>query len=174
MQLVDIQFTPDGISASAYKAGNHLHDEAWFTWDEVEELKSDEESHITFADTEGVQVNRDVLRTFMEWCYHDPAIDSAPDEVQAAERALREAVGIAGGEGDVFSDPGGVFQVYEFQRDGTKCGYCNWQTQDHYVLAKSRESAQELIDDPPEGVGFCASCLIREVLADHHVVATPG
>lgn len=46
---VDIQFTPNGISASAYSEGELiLEDESWYTWDEVEEMKSNEESHITF------------------------------------------------------------------------------------------------------------------------------
>lgn len=46
---VDIRFTNEGFSASVYTGeGNAVEDEAWFTWDEVEEMKSDEESHITF------------------------------------------------------------------------------------------------------------------------------
>ena len=49
MDTVDIRFTQEGISASAYDDGC-LVDEMWFTWDEVEELKSNEESRITFQE----------------------------------------------------------------------------------------------------------------------------
>lgn len=45
---VDIRFTSEGISASAYDSDGKVVEESWFTWDEVEEMKSDEESHITF------------------------------------------------------------------------------------------------------------------------------
>ena len=50
MNTVDIRFTSEGISASAYTEEGVLVDEAWFTWDEVEEMKSDEMSHITFEE----------------------------------------------------------------------------------------------------------------------------
>ncbi|ERJ07442.1 hypothetical protein HLRTI_000484 [Halorhabdus tiamatea SARL4B] len=48
MATIDIQFARLGISATAYNADGSVFDEAWFTWDEVEDLKSGEESHITF------------------------------------------------------------------------------------------------------------------------------
>ena len=47
MDTVDIRFTSEGLSASAYENGA-LVDEAWFTWAEIELMKSDGESHITF------------------------------------------------------------------------------------------------------------------------------
>jgi hypothetical protein len=48
MPTVDIRFTTEGISASVYGDDNQVIDEAWFTWDEVDQMKSDEESHVTF------------------------------------------------------------------------------------------------------------------------------
>lgn len=46
---VDVRFHIKGISISVYEGeDNEIHDETWFTWDEVEEMKSDEESHVTF------------------------------------------------------------------------------------------------------------------------------
>lgn len=37
---VEAQFTPDGLSVSAYDPEGNLYDETWFTWEEVEEMKS--------------------------------------------------------------------------------------------------------------------------------------
>lgn len=45
---VDGRFTSEGISVSAYDDDGNVLDEAWFTWDEVDEMKSDGESHFTF------------------------------------------------------------------------------------------------------------------------------
>lgn len=45
---VDGRFTSEGISVSVYDEDAILVDETWYTWDEVEEMKSDEESHFTF------------------------------------------------------------------------------------------------------------------------------
>ena len=45
---VDIRFTPDGFSASMYDEDAMLLDESWYTWDEIEDLKTYEESQITF------------------------------------------------------------------------------------------------------------------------------
>lgn len=46
--IVDGRFTSEGISVSAYSDDGALLEETWFTYDEIEEMKSDEESHFTF------------------------------------------------------------------------------------------------------------------------------
>lgn len=48
MTTIDIRFGSNGLSASAYNQDGSLHDEAWFTWDEVDARKDDEESNVTF------------------------------------------------------------------------------------------------------------------------------
>lgn len=46
---VDIRFALEGISVSVYTDGGAaVVDESWYTWDEVDELKGNEESDITF------------------------------------------------------------------------------------------------------------------------------
>lgn len=45
---VDTRFTPEGISISMYDADGNLLDESWHTWAEVEEMKADDRSHVTF------------------------------------------------------------------------------------------------------------------------------
>lgn len=66
--VVDIRFTLEGFSASVYGENNQVVDESWFTWDEVDELKSDEESHVTFEipgsspNDDEVTVKRGLLR----------------------------------------------------------------------------------------------------------------
>lgn len=44
------------------------------------------------ADSETVTVDQSVLRTFLAWTYHDSAIDTAPEDVRAAEESLWDAV----------------------------------------------------------------------------------
>jgi len=49
MPTIDIQFTPEGVSATAYADdSNAVIDEAWFTWAEVEERRTINASDITF------------------------------------------------------------------------------------------------------------------------------
>jgi len=47
--VIDGRFTPEGVSVSAY-VGERMDvaDEAWFTWDETEELRAEECSDFTF------------------------------------------------------------------------------------------------------------------------------
>jgi hypothetical protein len=45
---VDGRFTNDGLSVSVYDDNGTVLDETWFTWDEVEERKGDEQSDFTF------------------------------------------------------------------------------------------------------------------------------
>lgn len=45
---VDGRFTREGISVSVYDENGHVVDETWFTYDEIEERKGDEESDFTF------------------------------------------------------------------------------------------------------------------------------
>lgn len=45
---VDVRFTSEGISMSMYGPENEVLDESWFTWPEVEEMKADDRSHVTF------------------------------------------------------------------------------------------------------------------------------
>lgn len=46
---VDIQFTSEGISVTAYGEGNTVLKEAWATWNEVENKKQTTASDITFT-----------------------------------------------------------------------------------------------------------------------------
>lgn len=46
--IVDGRFSPEGLSVSAYDSNGRLIDEIWYTWAEIEDLKSEEESHFTF------------------------------------------------------------------------------------------------------------------------------
>ena len=49
MPTIDIKFTPEGVSATAYADGsNTVLEESWYTWAEVEERKGIEGSDITF------------------------------------------------------------------------------------------------------------------------------
>lgn len=41
MVVVDGRFTSEGISVSAYNEDGSLFDEAWFTYDEMDDLKGD-------------------------------------------------------------------------------------------------------------------------------------
>ena len=89
--VVDIRFTLEGFSASVYGENNQVVDESWFTWAEVDELKSDEESHVTFQipgtspNEDEVTVKRGVLTQ---------AIDSIEKnmlvETQAQKKALQK------------------------------------------------------------------------------------
>jgi len=45
---VDGRFTSDGLSVSMYTEDGIVLDEAWFTYEEMEELQGDEESNFTF------------------------------------------------------------------------------------------------------------------------------
>ena len=45
---VDGRFTSEGISVSVYAPDGSVLDETWFTYDEIEEMKSDGQSHFTF------------------------------------------------------------------------------------------------------------------------------
>lgn len=58
-------------------------------------------------------------------------------------------------------------EVFRFQTDGTNCGFCNWSTRSHYLIAKSREEAEELFNegaDDRDPRGFCAQCLLDEII----------
>lgn len=44
---VDGRFTQEGLSVSVYDEQANVVDETWFTWDEIEELKSEEGSDFT-------------------------------------------------------------------------------------------------------------------------------
>lgn len=46
--IVDGRFTAEGLSVSVYDEDGRVHDEAWFTYDEMEELATISESAFTF------------------------------------------------------------------------------------------------------------------------------
>jgi len=57
-------------------------------------------------------------------------------------------------------------RVFRFELD-VKCGFCNFRTQNHYVIASSEEEAEELLEEAPgeaDRKGFCAGCLVDEVI----------
>lgn len=45
---VEVRFTAEGISATQRDAAGNVTDEMWFTWAEVDELKTDENARFTF------------------------------------------------------------------------------------------------------------------------------
>lgn len=67
-------------------------------------------------------------------------------------------------------------QIYRFETDRVKCGYCNYQTRYHYVVAHSDAGAQELFEqdtesrDDIDGRGFCAGCLVDEILPEFAIL----
>lgn len=69
-------------------------------------------------------------------------------------------------------------QIYVFETDGQKCGFCNYRTQTHYLIAEHRENAEELFhlnEDEQGPRGFCAQCLIEQVIRgnDYRIVEAP-
>lgn len=101
------------------------------------------------------------------------------------ERAEKEHYemeqGVVGVEEDLLDDLGGAIdlveealegaskasrlQIYRFDLDDVKCGFCNYQTQNHYIIASSKkEAAQLLAENSAVPKGFCAGCLIDQVI----------
>ena len=60
-------------------------------------------------------------------------------------------------------------QIYRYEFDGVKCAFCNYRTRQHYILASSEEEAEDEMRHAAGDVemkGFCAGCLIDEVIND--------
>lgn len=60
-------------------------------------------------------------------------------------------------------------RIHRYELDGVACGFCNYRTHDHYVIASSREEADELMEEAAgenDKQGFCAGCLIDEIIND--------
>ena len=60
-------------------------------------------------------------------------------------------------------------EVYAYDLGGVKCGFCNYKTQRHYIIAASQEEADDLMEHNSGDVekkGFCAECLVREIIMD--------
>jgi len=58
-------------------------------------------------------------------------------------------------------------QIHKFETDGASCGFCNYQTYDHYIIAETRDEARELFEqyeDEQGARGFCAQCLVEEII----------
>ena len=60
-------------------------------------------------------------------------------------------------------------RVFRFEDDewGWKCGYCNWNVRNPYVLAESREEALSLLERGEAGLcGDCFCDLLIEMDAE--------
>lgn len=100
--VVDIRFAIEGLSASVYGENNRVVDETWFTWSEVETLKSDEASHVTFelpkttvnvdngADDDHVTVKRDLIESTIDSIECNMLTNTG--EQNAAVRQMKEAL----------------------------------------------------------------------------------
>lgn len=61
-----------------------------------------------------------------------------------------------------------VATLYQMQIPEAKCGFCNFDTHYHCVLAQSREEALDMLArNNPDRIdlrGFCSRCLLDEVI----------
>jgi hypothetical protein len=57
-------------------------------------------------------------------------------------------------------------RLFRFRfEDGAKCGGCNWETRDLYVLADTREEAKDLLRRGK--AGLCADCMCELLSGEH-------
>lgn len=57
--------------------------------------------------------------------------------------------------------------VYSFETDNLKCGFCNFATTTHFVVAASEKEAREIFELDRKR-GFCGTCLVQEVIDQNY------